>query len=399
MKKENQFNITSSVQPKSGRLYAVIRYTLPGEKVKWAWRALGISEDARKTETTKAFREAVNSFEIELEEKVAKMNRPDSDILVYEYMCQWLEYQKKSIQYSTQQSYESMIGSRIKRYFEKKNITIGSITPKQINDFYKTIWDDGCVANTVIRYHGVLRNAFQHAFRTEMIESNTFDKVERPRKNKFRGSFYSEEELQTLLRLTKDDPMYIVILLSAMYGLRRSEALGVRWSRIDFDNNRILIDTKIIEKRENKKRIPVPVEEMKTKSSRRTLPLIPVIIEVLKEQKEKQESWKKLFKRSYSREFTDYVCTNQLGELYLPDYVTNHFQVLLEKYALRKIRFHDLRHTCASLLIKGGMQLINVKDYLGHSEIGITANIYAHLDESSKVESADVMQNIFNGKK
>jgi len=193
--------------------------------------------------------------------------------------------------------------------------------------------------------------------------------------------------------------MYIVILLSAMYGLRRSEALGVRWSRIDFDNNRILIDTKIIEKRENKKRIPVPVEEMKTKSSRRTLPLIPVIIEVLKEQKEKQESWKKLFKRSYSREFTDYVCTNQLGELYLPDYVTNHFQVLLEKYALRKIRFHDLRHTCASLLIKGGMQLINVKDYLGHSEIGITANIYAHLDESSKVESADVMQNIFNGKK
>ena len=399
MKKENKFGITSSVQPKSGRLYAVIRYTLPGEKTKWAWRALGLAEDARKTETNKAFRAAVNHFETELEEKVAKMNRPDSDIQVYEYLCQWLEHHKKCIQYSTQQSYESMIGGRIKRYFEKKDITIGSITPRQINDFYKTIWDDNCVANTIIRYHGVLRNAFQHAFRTEMIESNPFDKIERPRKNKFRGSFYSEDELQTLLRLTKDDPMYIVILLSAMYGLRRSEALGVRWSRIDFDNNQVLIDTKIIEKRENKKRFAVPVEEMKTKSSRRTLPLIPVIAEALKEQKEKQEAWKKLFKRSYSREFTDYVCTNQLGELYLPDYVTDHFQVLLEKYGLRKIRFHDLRHTCASLLIKGGMQLINVKDYLGHSEIGITANIYAHLDESSKAASADVMQNIFTGKK
>ena len=62
MKKENKFGITSSVQPKSGRLYAVIRYTLPGEKTKWAWRALGLAEDARKTETNKAFRAAVNHF-------------------------------------------------------------------------------------------------------------------------------------------------------------------------------------------------------------------------------------------------------------------------------------------------------------------------------------------------
>jgi len=170
--------------------------------------------------------------------------------------------------------------------------------------------------------------------------------------------------------------MHIVILLSAMYGLRRSEALGVRWSRIDFANNQLLIDTKVIEKTENGERIAFPAEEMKTKSSHRTLPLIPVIADALKEQKEKQEAWRKLFKRSYSRKFSDYVCTNQLGELFLPDAVTAHFKRLLEKYGLRKIRFHDLRHTCASLLIKNGMQLINVKDYLGHSDIGITANIY-----------------------
>jgi len=124
------------------------------------------------------------------------------------------------------------------------------------------------------------------------------------------------------------------------------------------------------------------------------LAAIPVIAEALKEQKEKQEAWRKLFKRSYSRKFSDYACTNQLGELFLPDAVTAHFKRLLEKYGLRKIRFHDLRHTCASLLIKNGMQLINVKDYLGHSDIGITANIYAHLDESSKQSSADIMQNI-----
>ena len=375
-KKDSGFNITSSVQEKNGRLHAVMFYTIPGKKAQCVWRALGLPVNARKTEINKKLREVVNNFEVEVDEMAVKMSRPDSDIPIYEYLCDWLKHQSRSVQYSTVQSYSSMIHGRIKRHFEKTDITVGSLTPKQINTFYQSIFDDNCVANTVIRYHGVLRNAFQHAFRSEIIDSNPFDRVERPRKNKFRGAFYSEDELQTLLKLTRDDTMHIVILLSAMYGLRRSEALGVRWSRIDFANNQLLIDTKVIEKTENGERIAFPAEEMKTKSSHRTLPLIPVIADALKEQKEKQEAWRKLFKRSYSRKFSDYVCTNQLGELFLPDAVTAHFKRLLEKYGLRKIRFHDLRHTCASLLIKNGMQLINVKDYLGHSDIGITANIY-----------------------
>lgn len=400
MKKQGfDFRITSSIQPKNGKLHAVITYTLPGRKTQYKWRALGLAEGARKTDINKKQREVVNRFEQELHEMAEKLDRPDSEIPIYEYLCGWLKRQSQSVQYSTAESYGSMIHGRVKRYFEKSGVTVGGLKPKQINEFYQSIRDDGCVATTVVRYHGVLRNAFQHAFRSEMIESNPFDKVELPRKNKFRGAFYSEDELQTLIKLTQDDPMHIVILLSAMYGLRRSEALGVRWSRIDFTNNQLLIDTKVIEKKENGKKIAEPVEEMKTKSSHRMLPLIPVIEESLKEQKEKQEAWKKLFKRSYSREFLDYVCTNQLGELFHPDYVTDHFKNLLNRYGLRRIRFHDLRHTCASLLIKNGMQLINVKDYLGHSDIGITANIYAHLDESSKQSSADIMQNIYTGGK
>ena len=395
--KDNDLHITSSYQPKGGRLYAVINYKMPGKKTKTAWRALGLSEDSRKTDINRACRKVVNEFEAELIKKAERMGRPDGDMPMYEYLCGWLERHKQTVQYSTFSSYSNMIHGRIKRYFDKPGYTIGGLTPKQISTFYQTITNDGCVANTVIRYHGVLRNAFQHAFRSEMIDTNPFDKVERPRKNKFRGAFYSEDELKELLELTQDDTMYIVILLSAMCGLRRSEALGVRWSRIDWNNNQILIDTKVIDRTENGKKIAEPVEEMKTKSSRRTLPLIPVIADALKEQHEKQEAWKKLYKRSYSREFSDYICTNPLGELLRPDYVTDHFRHLLKKHGLRKIRFHDLRHTCASLLLKKGMQLIHIKDYLGHSEIGITADIYAHLDEASKATSAEVMQSIYNG--
>ena len=178
MKNSNEFKIASSVQPKNGMLYAVINYKIPGSKKQYKWRALGLPEGARKTDITQKSREVVNDFEIELEEMAAKAARPDSDIPVYEYLCEWLKRQSQSVQYSTAESYGSMIHGRIKRYFERKDITVGSLKPRQINQFYQTIRDDGCVATTVVRYHGVLRNAFQHAFRSEMIESNPFDKIE-----------------------------------------------------------------------------------------------------------------------------------------------------------------------------------------------------------------------------
>lgn len=134
---------------------------------------------------------------------------------------------------------------------------------------------------------------------------------------------------------------------------------------------------------------------MKNQSSRRTLPLPPMLIEMLEEEKAKQELYRKMFKGSYNRKFDDYVCVNQLGELIMPSYVTDHFGDLLKKLGLRKIRFHDLRHTFASILINNDVPLINVSNFLGHSDISTTANIYAHLDKASKFESANIIAGIF----
>lgn len=103
-----------------------------------------------------------------------------------------------------------------------------------------------------------------------------------------------------------------------------------------------------------------------------------------------------MFKKSYNRKFDDYVCVNQLGELLRPSYVTHHFSDLLKKLGMRHIRFHDLRHTFASILIGKEVPLINVSNFLGHSDISTTANIYAHLDKASKQSSADVISDIFN---
>lgn len=390
-------HFAASVQSKKGRLYAVMQVKKDGT-TKPVWRALGLSEGANKTKVNKAFREVVAQYEQEFWEEQERGGRPPADIPVYDYLVSYLKRVEPELQKNTIVSYRSMTNGKIRRYFQRRpQLTVGNLKPQDIQDFYQTLFADGVVANTVIHYHALLRRAFQQAFKEERIEANPFDRVGRPKKNKFHGENYTQEELLTLLHLARGDVIYPAILLAGAMGLRRSEALGVRWSRIDWEKRTVLLDTKIVEYRENGKKKVEPVEEMKNKSSRRTLPLPDPVVEMLQVQKEHREVYRKMFQGSYNTQYLDYVCVNQLGELLRPSYVTDHFRELLEKYGLRHIRFHDLRHTFASLLINQDVPLINVSNFLGHSDLSTTANIYAHLDKASKQASAAVISDILQG--
>lgn len=390
-------HFAASVQSKKGRLYAVMQVKKDGT-TKPVWRALGLSEGANKTKVNKAFREVVAQYEQEFWEEQERGGRPPADIPVYDYLVSYLKRVEPELQKNTIVSYQSMTNGKIRRYFQRRpQLTVGNLKPQDIQDFYQSLFADGVVANTVIHYHALLRRVFQQAFKEERIDGNPFDRVGRPKKNKFHGENYTQEELLTLLHLARGDVIYPAILLAGAMGLRRSEALGVRWSRIDWEKRTVLLDTKIVEYRENGKKKVEPVEEMKNKSSRRTLPLPYPVVEMLQVQKEHREVYRKMFQGSYNAQYLDYVCVNQLGELLRPSYVTDHFRELLEKYGLRHIRFHDLRHTFASLLINQDVPLINVSNFLGHSDLSTTANIYAHLDKASKQASADVISDILQG--
>lgn len=390
-------HFAASVQSKKGRLYAVMQVKKDGT-TKPVWRAFGLPEGANKTKVNKAFREVVARYEQEFWEEQERGGRPPADIPVYDYLVSYLKRVEPELQKNTIVSYRSMTNGKIRRYFQRRpQLTVGNLKPQDIQDFYQSLFADGVVANTVIHYHALLRRAFQQAFREERIDANPFDRVGRPKKNKFHGENYTQEELLTLLHLARGDVIYPAILLAGAMGLRRSEALGVRWSRIDWEKRTVLLDTKIVEYRENGKKKVEPVEEMKNKSSRRTLPLPDPVVEMLQVQKEHREVYRKMFQGSYNTQYLDYVCVNQLGELLRPSYVTDHFRELLEKYGLRHIRFHDLRHTFASLLINQDVPLINVSNFLGHSDLSTTANIYAHLDKASKQASAAVISDILQG--
>lgn len=386
----------ASIQTKSGRLYAVIQVKT-GKTTKPVWRALGLDEGTSKSAVNKKFREVVTNFEEEYEELADMKNRPNSEIPIYTYMHEFVERIKPNVQYNTYESYNNMVDGKIKRYFEENpHLTIGNITAKEIEKFYTHLFGFGVKSNTVIHYHAILHKAFKQAIKDDLIVSNPFDKVTRPKKNEFQGSFYSKEEMTKLLEVSKNDPIYPAILIAGTMGLRRSEALGTRWSRIDWETHTILLDTKVIEKSINGKKVPVPVELMKNKSSKRTMVIPDMAYEMLKEQKSRQDIYKEMFGKSYNREFDDYVCVNPMGELLKPDYVTDHFRLVLEENGLRHIRYHDLRHTVASLLINNGVPLMHVSDYLGHKDIQVTANIYGHLDKTSKEISANVINNVLN---
>lgn len=144
-------------------------------------------------------------------------------------------------------------------------------------------------------------------------------------------------------------------------------------------------------------RIQIAQDTTKTKSSMRTLPLVPVFKEKLLKLKEQQEEYKRVCGRCYNKKYLEYICVDEMGTLISPHYLTASFPKLLEKNNLRHIRFHDLRHSCASLLLANGVPMKQIQEWLGHSDFSTTANVYAHLDYNSKLSSADAMVNGLSG--
>ena len=250
-------------------------------------------------------------------------------------------------------------------------------------------------ANTVIHRHANIHKALKYAVKIGLINSNPSDRIERPKKEKFVGSIYNQEELEQLFEVVKGDPIELAVILGAFYGLRRSEVVGLKWNAIDFKQKTITIRHTVTQVTLDGKSQIIQKDRTKTKSSYRSLPLIPPFEELLYRLKAQQEMNRKMCGKGYCNDFREYIYVNEIGELIKPGYITQHFPLVLKKNGLRKIRFHDLRHSCASLLYANGVSLKEIQEWLGHSDISTTSNIYTHLDFSSKIASANAIISVF----
>lgn len=386
--------VTGSIYERKGIYYAIVSYYVDGRrKQKSVSTGLPVKGNKRRA------LEFLENLKRTYETKESMENMDGSRLLMTDYMDEWLKIVKPLVERATYKSYDNMVSARIRPHFEKLNLLLTEVEPKHIKMLYDEILEQGYTTNTVIHYHAVLHQALAYAVKNDYILSNPADRVKRPKKNKHISSFYTKEEILTLLDIAKDDPIYIPIVLSAYYGFRRSETLGMRWSAIDFENKTITVNHKVTELTENGKTIVYAEDKLKTKSSYRTLPLIPVVEEKLLEHKAKLERNQKLFGNSYCKEYMDYVCVDEMGKLFRPNFVSDHFGWLLKKYGLKKLTFKELRHSCASMLVAEGIPMKSIQEWLGHSNFSTTADIYSHIDYHAKQQSAAAIGNALQNKK
>ena len=394
--------VAGHLREKRGYYHIVLSYTDENGKRQTPSKTTGLPVKGNKKRAEAMLREAQRSMEDELkrraEERTSTKPTDPSDILFSQFMLDWLDMMKNSVEVTTYASYALGIQNRIVPYFQTHhpNLHLRDVTPKHIQDYYTyEMKENGVSANTVIHRHANIRKALQYAFKTELIASNPADKIERPKKIKFEGSICNAAELAQLFEIVKGDPVELGVILAAFYGLRRSEIVGLKWSAIDFERKTITIRHIVTELSLDGKYQMIEKDRTKTKSSYRTLPLVPPFEELLIRLKEQQEANRKLCGKSYCEKYHEYVYVNQIGELVKPGYLTQHFPALVQKNGMRKIRFHDLRHSCASLLFANGVSMKEIQEWLGHSNISTTANIYTHLDFNSKIACANAIQSVF----
>ena len=236
-----------------------------------------------------------------------------------------------------------MVKGKIAPYFRNTGLTLDGIQAKHIQSFYlhelKTV-----SPGTVIHYHANIHKALKYAVKMDLIPFNPADKVERPKKQRYIADYYRQEELERLLKASKDHPYSLLIQMTAFYGLRRSEALGLKWDAIDFEQGTISVKRTVTSTIIDGKYQEFEQQSAKTKSSLRTLPLIGSFREYFMQVKEAQELNKQVCGNCYNYEYDGFVFVDELGERMRVEYLTNAFPKFLESHGLRRMRFHDLRH-------------------------------------------------------
>ena len=378
--------VAGHLQEKKGLYYMVISYHDQYGKRKTKWESTGLPVKGNKKKAEQMLMALRKSF-VEPEPLA-----PADELLFSDFLLQWLEVVKPTIAITTYSSYSNMVKGVIIPYFKEKGITLKELKATDIQAFYMEQLKR-VKANSVIHYHANIHKALKYAVKIELIDTNPADKIERPKKDHFVGSFYDSKEVQELFEAVKGTKLEIPVFLGAFYGLRRSEALGLKWNAIDFENDTITIRHTVTACTIDGKRVQVAQDTTKTKSSMRTLPLVPAFKEKLLKLKEDQKEYRRVCGKCYDKRYLDYICVDEMGTLISPGYLTTAFPKLLERNGLRRIRFHDLRHSCASLLLANGVPMKQIQEWLGHSDFSTTANVYAHLDYNSKKFSAEAMQN------
>ena len=381
--------VTGSVQIKDGKYYAVLNLKNENGKRKQKWISTGLLIRGNKKKAEKFLSEKIAEYD--------KKNVKYSDLTVAEYFENWLSEIKSEVKPNTYRNYHANMVNHIIPYFKNKGILLQDLKPQHLEDYYNSKLQSNSKLNsaealsrtTIKHHHQNISKALSDAVRKEVMYYNPATSARTPKAEKFKAEFLNQSQVNEMLVLFKDSVIYIPILLASVYGLRRSEVLGLQWKNIDFVNKSIHIVQTLQQNTGGSY-----LDTTKTESSNRTLPMTNDIYNVLDKHKAEQESRQNLMGNYYIA--SDFVCTWNNGKVISPNYLTKTFHSIISKSSLPDIRFHDLRHSAASNLLEMGFSVVQVADWLGHSSSTTTLNFYAHVDKKSKLNIANALEKVID---
>lgn len=403
MKKDDDKLVAGYLRKKDGFYHTVINYydPLTKKQILKSKSTKLLIEDKTKTKSKENLLQAnsmLYDFRVEWTKKLAE--KEEGYILFTDYLRLWVDSVKSSLEKNTYTGYRNIIENSIIPYFIKLNLGLSELKAIHLQEFYTFLLNERELsANTVIHHHANIRKALQTALKQGLIPNNQADLVEKPKKRQYIAKTLNINEINKLLEISKGTYLELPIYLAAFYGLRRSEVLGLKWSSVDFDNNTITIENTVIEYSDGDKKIYENRNRTKNKKSHRTLDLIPQLKETLLEKKEKQSEYISLCGNSYNKKYLDNICVNEMGDLIKPGYITQKFRQLIKNNNFKEVRFHDLRHSCATMLHNAGLGMKDIQQWLGHSTINTTMDTYTHLSSKNITKTTKILEKIIENKK
>ncbi len=390
--------MTGSLQVKNNKYYIVLNIYENGKR-KMKWIHTGLPVKGNKTKAQKMLRDMLYELEHDSAEKEAENHasqEPDRvPIPFVEAVRKWYAAKTEDFEHPidevTKQGYQVLMKRHIIPYFEAKGYMLSEITKDNLQAFInekarngRIDGKGGLAPRSLKLIKNILNQTLLYCVAEGMIPGNPCQFVKLPAVERYEVHFYTKLQIDELLKKIRDEPLFPLIRLTALYGLRRSEALGLCWDCVNFESETILI-------RRTVSKVTTAVAKDKTKNtfSRRSFPMTPDVKELLQNLKAQQEKNKEFFGKSYTD--SNYVFRWSDGRPFSPDYVTSKFRRLLIANNMPLIRFHDLRHSAASNLLSLGFSIKDVQEWLGHSNINTTANIYGHLDAKRKLGMAEAL--------
>jgi len=231
-----------------------------------------------------------------------------------------------------------------------------------------------------------LRAALDKAVEHELIQKNPAKKVELPKCQKYKADVYNKDEVKKLFELVEGTDLELAIHILIFLGLRRGEAMGLRWSHINFEKK----TAKIIDNVTEVNTKPI-TKAPKSESGKREISIPDSLMTMLENAYHEY-----LSRKSINKDLEDYVIVKESGKPYKPSWFSLKVRRFLKKSDLRRIRLHDMRHTSATLMLQVGISPKVAQQRLGHADFSTTMDIYSHVMEEMEQEAAGKLNNIFS---